>query len=181
MLGDLLADDAAFAHEKREGTLRKVVCFHGFDNEATHDFSGTDVRVVGHHDDRAARGKGRGGVTSGHGVSEGEVAGAEDGDRANRTKQRTVIRLGERFAIWIRGLDTGVDPFAFLDQVGEETELAHRAADLTLAARFGQTSFLGGPGDQGRCRGFDAGGDVAEEGGLLLSGKSGERRGGLGG
>ena len=90
-----------------------------------------------------------------------------------------MVRLGQGLAVRIRGLDAGVDPIAFLDEVSEEAQLAHRAADLTLAACLGEAGLLCRTGDEGGRGGFDAGGDVAEEGGLLLAGKSGEHRGGL--
>ena len=181
MLGDLLADDASFAHEERESAFRKVVCFDRFDDESAHDFGGADVRVVGHHDDWTASGEGRRGVATGDGVGEGEVARAEDSDGADRTEQGAMVRLRQRLAVRIRGFDTCVDPIAFLDEVGEEAELAHRATDLSLATGFGQAGFLGGAGDEGGRGGFDAGGDVAEEGGLQLSRKRSEGRGGQGG
>ena len=93
MLGDLLADDASFAHEERERAFREVVRFDGFDDEAAHDLGGADVCVVAHHDDWTASGEGRSGITAGDGVGEREVARAEDGDGANRTEQRAVVRL----------------------------------------------------------------------------------------
>ena len=181
MLGHLLTDDASFAHQERERTFRQSVGLHRFDNQAAHDLGGADVRVVGHHDDWTASGEGRGGVAAGDRVGEGEVAGAEDGDGADRTEERAMVRLGQRLAVRICGLDAGIDPIALLDEIGEEAQLAHRAADLTLAAGFGQAGFLGRTGDEGRRGGFDAGGDVAEKGGLLLTGKCGEGRGGLSG
>ena len=90
-----------------------------------------------------------------------------------------MVRLGQRLAIRIRSFNTCIKPIAFFDEVGEETELAHRAADLTLATRLGQAGLLRRTGDEGGRGGFDAGGNVAEEGGLLMAGKSGEHRGGL--
>ena len=87
MLGDLLADDASFAHEEREGAFGQVVRFDGFDNEATHYLGGADVGVVGHHDDWAAGGESRRGVAASDGVSEREIARAEDSDGADRTEQ----------------------------------------------------------------------------------------------
>ena len=137
------------------------------------------MRVVRHHDDGATRGEGRGGVAAGDGVGEGEVARAEDGDGADGTEERAVVRLGQGLAVRVGGLDAGVDPVAFLDEVGEEPQLAHRAADLTLTACLGEAGLLRRPGDEDGRGGFDAGGDVAEEGGLLLARKAGEHRGGL--
>ena len=179
MLGDLLADDASFAHQERERAFGEAGGLDGFDDESAHDLGGADVRVVRHHDDGAARGEGRGGVAAGDGVGEGEVARAEDGDGADGTEERAVVRLGQGLAVRIGGLDAGVDPIAFLDEVGEEAQLAHGAADLALATRLGEAGLLRRAGDEGGRGGFDAGGDVAEEGGLLLAGKSGEHRGGL--
>ena len=181
VLGDLLADDASFAHQERERAFRKTGGLHGFDDEPAHDFGGADVRVVGHHDDRAACGESGSGVAAGDGVGEGEVARAEDGDGADGTEQRAVVGLGQRLAVRVRGLDAGVDPIAFLDEVGEETQLAHGAADLTLATRLGEAGLLRRAGDEGGRGGFDPGGDVAEEGGLLLAGEGGQDGGGLGG
>ena len=120
-------------------------------------------------------------VSPGDGVGEGEVARAEDGDGADGTEQRAVVGLGQGLAVRIRGLDAGVDPIAFLDEVGEESQLAHRASDLTLAAGFGEAGLLRRAGDEGGRGGFDAARDVAEEGGLFLAGKGGQDRGRLGG
>ena len=179
MLGDLLADDASFTHQERERAFRETGRLDGFDDESAHDLGGADVRVVRHHDDGAARGEGRGGIAAGDGVGEREVARAEDGDGADGTEERAVVRLGQGLAVRIRGLDAGVDPIAFLDEVGEEAQLAHGAADLALATGLGEAGLLRRAGDEGGRGGFDAGGDVAEERGLLLAGKSGEHRGGL--
>ena len=120
MLGHLLADDAAFAHQERERAFRQSVSLHGFDNEAAHDLGGADVRMVAHHDDGAARGEGGGGVAASDGVGEGEVARAEDGDRANRTEQRAVVRLGQRLTVRISRLDARIDPVTFFDEIGKE-------------------------------------------------------------
>ena len=179
VLGDLLADDASFTHQERERAFRETGRLDGFDDESAHDLGGADVRVVRHHDDGAARGEGRGGIAAGDGVGEREVARAEDGDGADGTEERAVVRLGQGLAVRIRGLDAGVDPIAFLDEVGEEAQLAHGAADLALATGLGEAGLLRRAGDEGGRGGFDAGGDVAEERGLLLAGKSGEHRGGL--
>ncbi len=181
MLGDLLADDASFAHEQGERAFRKTGGHHGLDDEPAHDLGGTDVRVVGHHDDGAAGRESRSGVSAGDGVGEGEIARAEDGDGADGTEQRAVVGLGQGLAVRVRGLDAGVDPIAFLDEVGEEAQLAHRASDLTLAAGFGEAGLLRRAGDEGGRGGFDAARDVAQECGLLLTRKGGQDRGRLGG
>ena len=50
-----------------------------------------------------------------------------------------------------------------------------------MAAGFREAGLLRRTGDEGGRGGFDPGGDVTEEGGLLLAGEGGQDRGSLGG
>lgn len=89
--------------------------------------------------DRTSGGEGAGGVPSGDRKREGEVGGAEDGDRTERAAHGSKVRLGDGGAIGLSVFDTGIDPGAFLDQVGKHVELTHGAAALAFAARLGES------------------------------------------
>jgi len=174
VLGQELADVLTVAHEHREGAFRETRGAHGIDDEAAHDFGRARMGVVRHDDDGITRGERGGRVAAGDGIGEREITGAEHRDRAERTAHRAMVRLGQGLAVGVGELKTRVEPIAFLHEVSKETELTHRAADLTEATRFGQRGLLLRTRGQGRRRRFDAGREVAQERGLGLAGQRGK-------
>ena len=120
MLGEELADLAAIALQHREGARGEARGAHGVHDQSTHDVGDAGMGVMRHDDDGAARGEGGGGVAAGHGIGEGEIARAEDGDRPERAAHRTMVGFRERLAVGVGGLDARIDPLALLDEVGEE-------------------------------------------------------------
>jgi hypothetical protein len=171
MLGELLPDDAATPHQHGECPFGQSTGANGICHQPTHDLGRAGVGVVGHDDDRTACGEGRGGVAASDGVGKRKVAGAEHGDRPERTEHRTMVGLGQRLAVWVGCLDAGIEPVARFDQIGEEAELADRAADLALAAGFRKRGLLRGASDEIGRGGFDAADNRAQECSLLLAGQ----------
>ena len=161
MLGQELADVFTVAHKHREGAFRKTRSTHGVDDEATHNFGRARMGVVRHHDDGITRGERGGGVATSNGIGEGEIAGTEHRDWAEGTAHRAMVRLGQGLAVGVRKLETRVEPIALLHEVRKETELTHRAADLTEATRLGQRGLLLRTCGESRRRRFDAGRKVA--------------------
>ena len=145
------------------------------------------MRGVGFDDDGASGGEGRGGVSAGDGKREGEVAGAEDGDGAERAQHGANVGTRERLAIGECGIDAGLDPGAFFDDTGEHAELVGGAVDFAGEAGHGQRGFKMCALGEFFAMGFEAVGDAAEEGGagfaaglrVACEGFGGERGGAL--
>ena len=90
-----------------------------------------------------------------------------------------MVRLGQRLAFGIGGFDAGIDPIAFIYKIGEKSELADGTSDFALAASLRQAGLLGGTADKRGGRGFNPGGNFAQELGFCFpteSGKAGRRR-----
>ncbi len=166
---DRLADLAAAAVEHGEHAFGHVGEFRGVDHGRGDDFRDAGMRCVGDDDDRATGCESGCGVAPGDRVGHGEIAGAEDGDGAERAQHRAEIDLGERLSIRIGAFDAGIDPGAFLDLVGEHPELAGGACCFATEAGFGQGGFKLAALDDVIDDGFDFRGDGAEEFGADFS------------
>lgn len=70
--------------------------------------------------DRAARGECRGGVPAGGGEGERKIAGAEDGDRAQRHHPLPEVGSWEWRALGQRRVEPDPEVVAVPDHVGEE-------------------------------------------------------------
>ena len=124
--------------------------------------------VVALDDDGASSGEGRCGVPACDGEGEGEVGGAEDGDRSERDGALADVRPRCRGAVGESGVDDRGVPGAFAQHRGEQTELAGRAPNLAGDAGGGEAGLGGGARNDPVLGGLDVGGDGVEELGALL-------------
>jgi hypothetical protein len=126
---------------------------------------------MGLDDDRVAGSESRGCVTAGNGKGERKVAGAEDRNGPDRAKYGANVGAGERLAVRLRGINARPGPGAFFNHLRKKTKLTYGSADLSLQARLRQSRFTVRPLNQIRRDGFDAGGDVTQEAGLVSAGQ----------
>ncbi len=117
--------------------------------------------------DGAAGGQGRGGVATEHREGEGEVAGREHGDRA----QRHALAHHGRVAHGRRAGDGGVvdegKGLASFGDVGEAAQLEGGAVEFAIEARRAEGGFFVGHRDQGFAVGFEGGSQGAQQGGAF--------------
>jgi len=78
------------------------------------------------------RGERGGCVAAGDGECQREVAGTEDGDRADGEEHGADVGPRVRFPVGQCCVNTRILPGAFLDEGGEETELTASAPNLSL-------------------------------------------------
>ena len=121
---------------------------------------------MGLEDHGAAGGEGRGGVSARRREGEREVAGAEDGDRAQRDLALADVGAGQRSAVRQGRIDADAAEVALADHGGEEAELAGGAGAFALQPGGGQAGFLAGADDQLVADGFDVVGDGLQEAGV---------------
>ncbi len=162
------ADVVTPALHEREEAGRHVARLDRSDDGARDQFGRAGVGRVGFAHDRAA-GRERGGrVAARHREREREVAGREDRHGPDRNQHAPQIRLRQRRACRIAGIDPGFDPGALGDHVGEQTELADRAAALALEPAGWQPGFGAGSFDERRADRDDLVGDGAEQARAVL-------------
>ena len=146
--------------------------------------AGARVGRVALDHDRAAGGQRGGGVAAGGGEGEREVAGAEDGDRAERDHPLADVGARQRRAVRHGRVDADAEVVTSAYDVGEHPQLAGRATDLAGDAAVGEVALGDGGLDDRVLVGLDLGGDGVEEGAALLGGGGAVRRecfGGSGG
>ena len=109
-------------------------------DRAGDEVAGARVGGVALDHDRAAGGQRGGGVAAGGGEGEREVAGAEDGDRAERDLPLADVGARQRRAVRQGGVDADAEVVAAAYDAGEHPQLAGGAADLAGDARLGQVA-----------------------------------------
>ncbi len=132
-------------------------------------------------DDGAAGSEGGCRVTTRGRERQREVAGPEDGDRAERHHPLTQVRAGQGLALREGRVETGAEVVALAGDGGEEPELARRARELTAQADLRKPALRHGPLDHRVGVGLDLLGHRLEEVGSLGRGGGavrGERVGG---
>ena len=131
---------------------------------------------MGLEDHGAAGGEGRGGVSARRGEGQREVAGAEDGDGAERDLALADVGAGQRRALGQGGVDADAAEVALADHGGEEAELAGGAGAFALQPGRGQAGFLAGADDQFVADGLDVVRDRVQERGVRLGVQGAEGR-----
>ena len=106
-------------------------CCDCLGKRAAGKLAGAGMRRVRLHDNGIAGGEGRCGIAAGYGECEGEVAGAEDGHRAERAQHRADVRFW-RSALGIGSVDASHDPGTLFGNAGEEPELVAGAGDFAF-------------------------------------------------
>lgn len=107
---------------------------------------------------------------TGHREREREVAGAEDGDRAERDLAHAQVGAW-RGALGQGRIQGRFQEVAVADHLGEQAQLVHGAAALALEAGRRQAAFLAGAFDQQRAQVEDALGDRLQEACALFQGQ----------
>ncbi len=92
------------------------------------------------YDDRIACCQCGSGVAPCYRKGDGEIAGAEDGDGAERAQHRADVRFW-RCALGVRSVDARHYPGAFLGNIGEEAKLIAGASDFARQARTWKRGF----------------------------------------
>ena len=119
-------------------------------------------------DHRAAGGKRRGGVATGHRKGEREVRRAEHRHRADRDVAEPQVDARQRLALGHRRVDAGIQKIAVAHHAGEQAELAAGAAALALEPGARQAALGHHALDQGVAELHDLGRDRFQEGGARL-------------
>ena len=174
------------AEEQGEGACGQTRSGDGVRDGAADELGGAGVGVVALDHDGASGGKRRRGVAAGDGERQGEVAGAEDGDGAQRDRALANVGSWQRGSIGESGVDAGDVPASLPENACEEAQLPSGTADFAGDAGLRKSAFGDGAIDDGVLDGLDIGGDRFEELGAPLGGRSavlGEGRcsGGAGG
>jgi hypothetical protein len=99
MAHERLRDLRAGAVQQRECAIGNMACFHRAIDGARDDFRGAGMRRVRLHHDGAARRESRGRVAARGGKGEGEIARAEDDDRAERNEMTADVGARHGLAI----------------------------------------------------------------------------------
>ena len=110
----------------------------GTGDGACDEEAGARVGGVALDHDRAPCGQRGGGVAAGGGEGEREVAGPEDGDRAERDVALADVGARERLAVGQRRVDPDAEVVAATYDAGEHAQLAGGAADLAGDAASGR-------------------------------------------
>ncbi len=112
------------------------------------EFAGPGMCGMRFNNHGASGSQSAGGVASGHGKCEWEIAGSEDCDGTDGGQNAAQIGAGNRLAIRQCGVDAGIAPGPFAEQVRKHAELSNGAAAFTGEAVFWETCFLVSAGDQ---------------------------------
>ena len=139
-----LADAGPGAVDQREDTGVQAEVLDGLGDGLADEFGGAGVGVVGLDDHGAAGGERRGGVSARHGESQREVAGAEDGHRAQRDLALPDVGAGQRCAVRQGRIDADAAEVALADHVGKQPQLAGGAGAFALQPGGGQAGLLAG-------------------------------------
>ena len=138
-----LADAAARAVDQGEHARVQAGVADGLGDGLADEFAGAGVGVVGLEDHGAAGGEGRGGVAARRREGQREVAGTEDGDRAQRDLALADVGARQRGAVRQRRVDADAAEVALADDAGEEPQLAGGAGPLALQPGGGQPGLAG--------------------------------------
>ena len=157
--------------EHGKHALGQAAGAHAFADCVAHQRAGARMRGMRFHDYGIACGEGRSRVSSGYGKGQGKIAGAENGDRAERVMHGADGGLGQGLAVGVSVIDARVHPGAFFHYFRKEPQLITGSPHLALQASFGQCCFQVGPLDDGRRRSFDGGGNAAQKGAFFLARK----------
>ncbi len=130
------------------------------------EFAGARVGVVGLEDHGAAGGEGGGGVAARRREGQREVAGAEDGDRAQRDLALADVGARQGSAVRQCRIDPDAAEIALPDDGGEEPELAGGAGPLALQPGGRQAGLQAGAGDEFLADRLDVVGDGLQEAGM---------------
>ena len=114
-------------------------------------------------DDRASGGQRAGGVAARRREGEREVAGAEDGHRADGHEHAAHVGPRDRLGVGIGTVDDGLDVVAGVHDRGEGLELPRRALELAAQAPFGEPGLGAGDGDDLVARGAQPLGGAAQQ------------------
>ena len=104
---------------------------------AANEFAGAGMRRMGFYDDGISGGERRGGVATGDGKREREIAGAKDDDGAEGSKDGANVGLASGFAIGVGTIDARGSPGAVFDDAREKMKLTASAGELALKTRNG--------------------------------------------
>jgi hypothetical protein len=141
LLGELLADVDAVAHEEGKGAVGEIVAARSRHDDVGYKLGSTGVSVVRHDNHGASGGEGRRRVAPSDGVRERKVGGAEHADGAERDAHGTEIRSGDGLSFGLSSFDAGAGPFPLLADIGKKAQLVHRAPDFRHAAGIIQRGF----------------------------------------
>lgn len=134
LLGELLADVDAIAHEEGKGAVGQIVAARGRYDDVGYKLGSARVSVVGHDNHGASGGKGRRCVASSYRVRKRKIGRAKHADGAERNAHGTEIRSGNGLSFRLSSFDAGAGPFPLLANIGEKAQLIHSAPDLRHAA-----------------------------------------------
>ena len=153
----------------------KGACGHvglggGLLNGCCHEVGGLGMCGVGFDDDGTTGCEGAGGVASGGGVGEGEIAGSKYNDGAEGD-----VEFAEAgawgIAVGVGGIDADVEDMALEEGIGVGAELEEGTGTLCAEAGFGEVGLGTGGGEEVVAQGFDLRGDGVHEG---VAGTEGE-------
>ena len=144
----------------------------GADHDVVAELRRRRVGGMCFHHHRAARGERRGGVPTGHGEGEREVAGAEDRDRAEGHEHTPQVGAGPHGGVRCV-VDRGFQVGAFFEGGGELLELEAGAGEFTIEAGFAQRGLPVGDRDDGRALRLQGLGYSAQQRGPLGAGPGG--------
>ena len=94
-----LTDFATAAMEHGKHAFRHAGFSRSADHCGCHDFRNSRVGGMGDDDDRTTGGKRGSGVTTGNGVGEREITGAENRNGAQRTQNRAQVHFRDWLAV----------------------------------------------------------------------------------
>src|SRR5690606_27256195 len=154
--------------QQREHAFMQAAFLDGFTHGAADQLGRAGVGGVALDDDGSAGSQRSSGIAARDRESQGEVAGAEYGHRADRDVLQAQVAARQRLALRQRLVDARIDPVAAQDFAREQAELAHGAAALALQAGDRQTRFLVRALDQRIAQRLDVLGYAFQEGGALL-------------
>ena len=169
--------------QQGEGTRRQPRIGDRFGDRAADQFRGAGMGVVRLDHDGTSGGQRRRGIAAGYREGQREVAGAEDGDGAQRDGALANVGARQWLSVGQRRIDTGAVPAALTEHLGEQAQLARGAADLAGDAGPRKSGLRDGAGDDVVADGIDVGRDRLEEPGALLGRRrsvGGEGRAGCG-
>ncbi|MNF78318.1 hypothetical protein D3C84_604970 [compost metagenome] len=163
MVNQRLSDGIATAPHHGEHTFRQTAVLHGFANGLCLNLRSAGMGVVRFDDHRRAGRQCRGGIATGHRVTDGEVARAENGHRAEGDFLQAVIHARSWLAIGLGWIDGQLQEAAFAHHFGKLTELGRGLRRFALKLRLGQAGFQRGPCCQGQGDCIEVIGDALEE------------------
>ena len=131
----------AGAMDEREYAVGQIILFNRAVDRRGGEFGGAGMRGMRLHDDCAACGECGGGVTSGDGECEREIARAEHYDWPERNEHPAQVGTWNRLTVWQRSVYARIHPRAFADECGESLELSACAPAFSSETVKRQTGF----------------------------------------